>query len=166
MQTDTELSALQRSKQLVSHIFGPRPIWMNALMVFCAYMTFIYLPWDLFVKPVAEDQEVWFGILLTGWAAKATEPLHWAIYAAGTWGFWKMRSWMWPWASLYVLQIAFSMFVWQFLHMRGNGILGGLAITAPFLLLSVALWRTRWRFDPETEASPEQGETSENSAKD
>lgn len=90
MQTDTELSALQRSKQLASRIFGARPVWMNILMVFCAYMAFIYLPWDLFVKPVAEDQEVWFGILLTGWAAKATEPLHWAIYAAGTWGFWKI----------------------------------------------------------------------------
>lgn len=170
MQTDTELSALQRSKQLVSHIFAPRPIWMNVLMVFCAYMTFIYMPWDLFVKPVAEDQEVWFGILLTGWAAKATEPLHWAIYAAGTWGFWKMRSWMWPWASLYVLQIAIGMFVWQFRDPRGDGILGGLAIALPFLLLSVALWRTGWRLDPESEASAEpsteQNETSEDSAKD
>jgi hypothetical protein len=166
MQTDTELSALQRAKQLASRIFGTRPIWMNILMVFCAYMTFFYLPWDLFVKPVAQDQEVWFGILLTGWAAKATEPLHWAIYAAGTWGFWKMRSWMWPWASLYVLQIAISMFVWQFRDPRGDGILGGVLIAAPFLLLTVALWRTRWRFDAETERSPQDpqepsGETTE-----
>ena len=131
---------------------------MNVLMVFCAYMTFIYLPWDLFVKPVAEDQEVWFGILLTGWAAKATEPLHWAIYAAGTWGFWQMRSWMWPWASTYVLQIAISMFVWQLLDDRGEGIFGGLLVALPFLLLAVALWRARWRFRGTIEESSEQPE--------
>ena len=45
---------------------GLRPWWMNLIMMFCAYMAFIYMPWDLFVKPVAEDQEVWFGIMLTG----------------------------------------------------------------------------------------------------
>jgi hypothetical protein len=32
--------------------------------------------WDFFVKPVAHDAEVWFGIVLSGWAAKLTEPLH------------------------------------------------------------------------------------------
>ena len=52
---------------------------MTGLMVFCAYMTFIYMPFDLFYKPVAEDAEVWLGITLYGWAAKSTEPLHWAI---------------------------------------------------------------------------------------
>jgi hypothetical protein len=41
---------------------------MNALLVFCAYMTTVYLPFDLFWKPVAEDQEVWFGFMLSGWA--------------------------------------------------------------------------------------------------
>ena len=35
-----------------------RPWWMNLIMAFCAYMTFIYVPWDLFIKPVAVDQEV------------------------------------------------------------------------------------------------------------
>jgi hypothetical protein len=165
MPTDTELSAMQKAKQLAYRLFNTRPVWMNVLMVFCAYMTFIYLPWDLFVKPVADDQEVWFGILLTGWAAKATEPLHWAIYAAGTWGFWKMRSWMWPWASLYVLQIAIGMFVWQFRDPRGGGILAGLLITTPFLLLIVALWRTRWRFDTKIEKSAEVSSNQEESTK-
>ena len=69
---------------------------MNLIWLFCIYMTFIYLPYDLFFKPVAVDQEVWFGFMLTGWAAKLTAPLHWAIYAAGAYGFWKMRWWMWP----------------------------------------------------------------------
>ena len=64
---------------------------MNVLLAFCLYMTFVYLPFDLFFKPVADDEEVWFGFLLHGWAAKLTEPLHWAIYGAGAWGFWKMR---------------------------------------------------------------------------
>ena len=30
-------------------------------------MTFIYMPFDLFFKPVAEDHEIWFGFSLTGW---------------------------------------------------------------------------------------------------
>ena len=42
-------------------VFVGRPGWMNALMAFCAYMAFVYVPWDFFVKPVAEDQEVWLG---------------------------------------------------------------------------------------------------------
>jgi hypothetical protein len=32
---------------------------MNAILLFCAYMTFIYLPWDIFIKPLEVDQEVW-----------------------------------------------------------------------------------------------------------
>ena len=32
------------SSQLRS-IFDGRPAWINALMVFCGYMTLIYLPW-------------------------------------------------------------------------------------------------------------------------
>lgn len=119
---------------------------MNGLMLFCAYMTFIYVPWDLLSKPVSEAQEVWFGILLTGWAAKSTEPLHWLIYAAGTAGFWQMRSWMHPWASLYCGQVAFGMLVWSLFDDRGQGLLVGLLAALPFLLLSVVLWRSRSRF--------------------
>jgi hypothetical protein len=50
----------------LSSVFEGRPWWMNILFAFCAYMTFIYMPFDLFWKPVAEDQEVWFGFPLTG----------------------------------------------------------------------------------------------------
>jgi len=127
-----------------------RPIWMNLLMAFCAYMTFIYVPWDFFFKPVAEDAEVWFGILLSGWAAKATEPLHWLIYAAGTVGFWKMKAWMFPWASLYVVQIAIGMFVWSLLDERGPGLIGGSISALPFIILAVALWRAKPRFTEKT----------------
>ena len=81
-------------------VFAGRPAWMNALMVFCAFMAFVYVPWDFFVKPVAEDQEVWLGVMFTGAAAKFGEPLHWAIYAAGAHGFYRKSHWMWPWASM------------------------------------------------------------------
>jgi hypothetical protein len=122
-------------------------------MLFCAYMTFVYLPWDFFWKPVAVDQEAWFGVVLTGWAAKATEPLHWAIYAAGTYGLYRMRAWMWPWASLYVLQIAIGMFVWQLLDDRGRGWPMGVVAALPFLVLSVMLWRARPLFARPTGAA-------------
>ena len=115
---------------------------MNALMLFCAYMTFIYLPWDIFIKPLAEDQEVWFGLLFTGWAAKAGGVLHWCVYGAGFWGFWKMRTWMFPWAALYTMQVAVSMFVWSFLEDRVSGVTTGLMMAIPFLALTAALWRT------------------------
>lgn len=127
-----------------------RPWWMNACLFFCAYMTFIYVPWDFLIKPfsepIAQAEEVWFGFMFTGWAAKATEPLHWIIYAAGTVGFWRMRPWMFPWASLYVLQIAIAMCVWQFLDNRGQGLLAGTLTAIPFLVLAIALWRAKPRF--------------------
>jgi hypothetical protein len=104
-------------KTWLRSLFEGRPRWMNALMVFCAYMAIVYVPWDLFAKPVAEDAEVWF--MLTGWAAKAAEPLHWAVYAAGAYGFYRMRRWMWPWAAIYVAQIAVGMLVWNVLYIGG-----------------------------------------------
>ncbi len=127
---------------------------MNAMLAFCAFMSFIYLPYDLFWKPVAQDQEVWFGIMLNGWAAKATEPLHWAIYAAGTWGFWRMRPWLHPWAALYVAQIGLGMLVWSVRDERGAGALGGLVSALPFALLAWLLWRSRARFGSAPVALP------------
>lgn len=126
-----------------------RPAWMNALLAFCAYMSFVYMPWDFFVKPVAADAEVWFGFLVRGWAAKATEPLHWAIYAAGTYGFWRMRPWMWPWAALYVAQVGLGSAIWLVLHLGGvrGWLLGGIALVV-YGALAIALLRARDRFRP------------------
>ena len=113
-----------------------RPLWMQPLMLFCIYMALIYMPWDLFVKPVAQDQEVWFGYMFTGWAAKATAPLHWAVYAAGAWGFWHMKPWMWPWAALYCAQITI-----------GSAPIYSVALVgALFASLTWALHRARPRF--------------------
>jgi hypothetical protein len=126
-----------------------RPWWMNLMLGFCLYMTFLYMPFDLLLKPIERDTEVWFGFALHGWAAKLTEPLHWAIYAAGSYGFWRMRRWMWPWAAVYVGQVAIGMLVWSVRDPRGAGWLGGAAVAALFAALAVALWRARGRFaDP------------------
>jgi short-subunit dehydrogenase len=131
----------------LSEVRGRRPWWMNALMFFCVYMTAVYMPWDLFVKPVADDAEAWFGIVLRGWAAKATAPLHWAIYAAGAYGFWRMRAWMWPWAAVYAAQMAIGMFVWSVAYVGGvRGWVLGLLLLAVFSGLTLALWGARERF--------------------
>lgn len=123
-----------------------RPWWMNLMLGFCLFMTLVYLPYDLFWKPVAEDEEVWLGLVLHGRAAKATEPLHWAIYAAGAWGFWRMRSWMWPWAAVYAAQVAIGMWVWAAVDPRGVGPLLGALPFLVFMVPTVALWRARDRF--------------------
>ncbi len=127
-------------------LFVGRPLWMNVLMVFCAYMTFIYMPFDLFYKPVEQDEEVWFGFMLHGWWAKATEPLHWLIYGAGMYGFLQMKSWMFPWAALYTFQVAISMLVWSLLYGGGNVLFGAVA-ALPFVILGVMLWQARSQFN-------------------
>lgn len=135
-----------RIASLLAAEWAARPWWMNLLFVFCVYMTFVYLPFDLFYKPVAADEEVWFGFTLHGWAAKATAPLHWLIYGAGAYGFWKMRPWMWPWAALYVAQVAVAMAVWNLLDPRGQGLLAAAVGAALFAVPAVALWRARPAF--------------------
>ena len=130
---------------------------MNLLLGFCAYMTFLYMPFDMFLKPMAEDQEVWFGILLTGFWAKATEPFHWLIYAAGYYGFLHMKPWMSPWAALYVGQIAIGMLVWNLTDERGGGWPAGLISGAVFAVLAVWLWLARDQFtDLERQPSEEE----------
>ena len=130
-------------------VLARRPGWMNVLLGFCAYMTFVYMPFDFFWKPVARDQEVWFGVVLTGLAAKATEPLHWALYAAGAYGFWHMRAWMWPWAALYAGQVAIAMALWPILHFGGfKGVAMGAVSFVPFAAIAAALWNARDRFQP------------------
>jgi hypothetical protein len=127
--------------------FARRPLWMNALMLFSAYMALVYVPWDLFGKPLAADEEVWFGYRFTGWAAKLAAIPHGFVYAAGAYGFWRMRPWLWPWAAVYVGQVAIAMAVWPLLYREGwtrypLAAAGFLAFGA----LAVALWRARDRF--------------------
>ena len=123
-----------------------RPWWMNLMFYFCVYMTIIYMPFDFFYKPVELDEEVWFGITLHGWYAKLTEPLHWIIYGLGAYGFWKMKSWMWPWASVYLLQVVIAMFFWNQLDPRGGGLVPGLISAAIFCVPLVAMVMAREKF--------------------
>jgi len=123
-----------------------RPWWMCLMFYFCVYMTFFYLPFDLFLKPVAHDHEIWFGFALTGWWAKATEPIHWLIYGAGAYGFLKMKSWMWPWAAVYTGQVVIAMFIWNIVNPKGSGWIAGLVTAAVFMLPMVALWRAKELF--------------------
>lgn len=135
-----------RVAALVAAEWAKRCWWMNLLFVFCLYMTFVYMPFDLFLKPVAADAEVWLGLTLRGWWAKATEPLRWLIYAAGAYGFWKMKRWMWPWAAVYVAQVAVAMFVWNVIDPVGAGWVWGTVAGAVFLIPTIALLRSRSAF--------------------
>ena len=126
--------------------WSQRPWWMNLIFYFCIYMTVIYMPFDIFYKPVEFDEEVWFGITLHGWYAKLTEPLHWIIYGLGAYGFWKMKSWMWPWASVYLLQVVIAMFFWNQLDPRGGGLVPGLISAAIFCVPLIAMVMAREKF--------------------
>ncbi len=129
--------------------FQERPWWMNLLMLASAFLAYVYVPWDFFFKPVAADREAWFGLLLEGRWAKLTEPLHFFIYAAGAHGFWRMRSWMWPWASLWVAQLTVGMVLWPILYRGG---LGGWALAIAsgtvFGGIAWALFAARDAFGP------------------
>jgi len=121
-----------------------RPWWMTGLMGFCIIMAVIVLPFDLLRRPVWQAEQVWFGIVWHGWAAKIGELAHIAVYAAGAYGFWRMRTWMWPWAAVYAGQVAFSMFVWFAGHPGGlRGWLLALFSLIPFGGLTLALHRAR-----------------------
>ncbi|MCP5067148.1 MAG: SDR family NAD(P)-dependent oxidoreductase [bacterium] len=128
----------------IRHHLSRRPGWMNALMLFCAFMALIYVPWDLFVKPIAVDEEVWFGVRFHGVWAKALEIPHWFVYAAGMVGFWRLHSWMWPWAAVYSGQVALSMLIWPMLYQEAAGSwVIGLVAGAAFMLPTLGLWNAR-----------------------
>ena len=126
-------------------LFHGRPWWMTALMLLCALQVFILLPSDLLFRPLAEDQEVWFGYVLTGWAAKITNPIHWLIYAFGMVGFYRMRPWMHPWAALYTTQVAIAAFVWS-VRDESVPLIGAIVSLVAVLGLAWLLWRSKQRF--------------------
>jgi short-subunit dehydrogenase len=130
-------------------VFRERPWWMSATMVFCAFMAFLYMPWDIFWKPMAEDHEVWFGILFQGFWAKVFAIPHWFVYAAAVYGFRRRRPWMAFWAPAYVAQVAFGMYLWTALQTGGfSGLFVGLFPALPFIGLAYAFWNSRDYFAP------------------
>ncbi len=131
-------------------VFRERPWWMSATMIFCAYMAFVYLPWDLFVKPVARDEEVWFGIEFRGPLAKLAALPHWFVYGAAVYGFRRRRPWMAIWAPAYAAQVAFSIYVWKVVDAGGGltGLVLGLMPALPMAGLAFAFWSSRAYFAP------------------
>lgn len=127
------------------HRLGQRSWWMNALMLFCAYMAFIDVPRDLLMTPTLSDEEVWFGVRFHDVPAKLLGLLHWFVYGAGVYGFWRMRAWMWPWAALYAGQVAFSAAMWPLLNRHD---VRGFVLGAAFAFVALQLWRSRERFQP------------------
>ena len=118
-----------------------RPWWVYPILIFCVINVVGYIPYDLFLKPVEEDQQVWFGFMLTGWAAKATTPIHWLIYGLGTWGLWEMKRWVHPWLAIYVAYIGLNYLLWSLL----NNVpiawgIGGLVI---FGVMAAGIWYKR-----------------------
>jgi short-subunit dehydrogenase len=129
-------------------LFRDRPVWINALMIFSSYMAFIYMPWDIFWKPAAEDKEVWFGIMFSGWWAKFWALPHWFVYAAAAHGFRRRRPWICTWGALYTAQISLGMLVWNigYFGFSLTGWFVGIIGAAPFALLSLALADAREHF--------------------
>ncbi|MDG1204974.1 MAG: hypothetical protein P8N51_06345, partial [Pseudomonadales bacterium] len=68
-------------------------------------------------------------------------------------GFWKMRSWMWPWAAVYSFQVVIAMVVFNLLegpgmsdHAKGGGLVGALISGLIFMIPTIALYRARELF--------------------
>jgi short-subunit dehydrogenase len=136
-------------REWLQHQWSLRPWWMNLMLLFCIYMALIYVPWDLFVKPVAIDEEVWFGVRFHGWAAKVLAVPHWAVYTAGMVGFWRMARWMHPWAAVYGMQATIAMVVWPLLYVEGEQRYVFAAVSgAVFGWITLVLWRARGLFQP------------------
>ncbi len=125
--------------------WAKRSWWMNLIMLFSAYMVIIYTPFDVGLKPIAEDEDVWFGYTFTGVAAKVGGLLHTIVYGALAWGLWKMRPWAWWLGSLYLTQVALAMFLWPLFNDRG-GILTAAIAGGLFAIPAVAFWMARDQF--------------------
>ena len=114
----------------------------RVLAVFCAATVPFLAARDLFV-PEVRDVEVWLGFEVRGAAALATAPLHWAIFAAGAWAFWRGKPWIWHAAAAYVGVIALSHLVWSEASPNGKGWPMGLLQAAAFALVAFGLLRLR-----------------------
>ena len=126
-----------------------RPWWLNAVLLFCLFMTFLYSPFDVVLKPLAEDEDVWFGYLFFGWAAKVGGLVHWVVYGALAWGIWKMAPWAWLLGSLYATQVALAMFLWPILQTGVDSWPGALVAGGLFALPAIAFWRSKALFAPD-----------------
>ena len=125
--------------------WAKRSWWLNLIMLFSIFMVFIYTPFDVILKPLAEDEDVWFGYMFTGWAAKVGGVVHCIVYAAIAWGLWKMRPWVWWVGGLYLTQVAIAMFLWPLFQTDG-GLISAIIAGTLFAIPAVAFWRAKDQF--------------------
>lgn len=118
---------------------------MIVLAAVCGLGLVVNVTRDLFF-PETRDVEVWLGFEVTGWAAWLTAPIHWAIFAAGAWGFWKGRAWVLPWAAVYLFYVGLSHLVWSEVGTHGRGWPIGLAQAAAACVAAILLLRARAAF--------------------
>jgi hypothetical protein len=117
---------------------------MTALAVFCFATVAVLVSRDLFLART-RDVEVWLGLELRGWGAWLTAPLHWAIFAAGGWAFWRQRPWIVPVAAAYAFYVALSHVVWGVTSPNGRGLAAGLVQGALFSIPGILLLRAHRR---------------------
>ena len=129
-----------------------RPWWVNCILLFSLFMTFIYSPFDVIFKPLAEDEDVWLGFVFTGWAAKLGGVIHWLVYGALARGLWLMRRWAWWLGSLYSTQVAIAMFLWPLLNREDASLLTATIAGLLFSIPAFAFWRARGQFDTTPDA--------------
>ena len=136
-----------------------RPWWMNLMLLFCAYMTFIYTPFDLIFKDIAIDEDVWLGFTFTGWGAKIGGFFHFLVYALGTWGFWHMKSWMHPWAAVYLFQVAIAFFLFPIINPEVSDYhwIVSVVVAAPWVLFAIVLLLNRKHFQSSSEVTETEG---------
>ena len=127
--------------------WAKRPWWLNLILIFCLFMTLGYSIFDVVLKPLEHDEDVWLGVMFTGWAAKVGGVLHWIVYGALAWGLWHMRPWAWWLGSLYTTQVAIAMFAWPILNDESRGLLLPALIGALFAIPAIAFWRSRALFE-------------------
>lgn len=125
-----------------------RPVWLNLVLLFCLYMTFVYSPFDVLFKPLEEDEDVWLGLMFYGWQAKLGGIVHWLVYGALAFGLWFMKPWAWLLGSLYFTQVAVAMFLWPILQRGIESWPGALIAAALFAVPAVAFWRCKALFYP------------------
>jgi hypothetical protein len=113
---------------------------MTGMALFCLATVAFLVPRDLWLAEV-RDVEVWLGFELRGRTARLTAPLHWAVFLAGAWGFWRQRPWIVPCAAAYAFYVALSHLVWSEASPNGHGWVAGLAQAAALSIPGILLLR-------------------------
>lgn len=84
-----------------------RPWWANGAVLVCLYLSALHFPAAAFdAAPGPETR--WLGMVLPEAVRSLGTVLHAVLCGVGVYGFWRMKSWMWPWASAYAAQGALS----------------------------------------------------------